>query len=90
MAKIYLKDPQAKVDYQIDWSAWLGSDTILTSTWTVPTGLTKVSDSHDDTTTTIVLSGGSVGSIYEVVNHIVTASGGLEDDRTLRIMIEQQ
>lgn len=89
MAKIFLKDPDAKLDYQIDWSEWLGTDTISASTWTVPSGLTKVSDIFTTTTTTIWLSGGTVGSVYEMVNHITTATGR-ENDRTLKIGIEQQ
>jgi hypothetical protein len=51
-----LKDPQAVLDYGFDWSKWLGTDTISTSTWTVPVGITKDSDTHDTTTTTIWLS----------------------------------
>lgn len=82
----YPKDPQAVLDYGWDWSEWLpDGDTITASTWTVPTGITKDSDSHDDTTTTIWLRGCTVGTEYELVNHIVTADGR-EDDRTLRIV----
>jgi hypothetical protein len=51
------KDPDAVVDYRIDWSDRLNGDTIAISTWTVPSGITKDSDTHDNTTTTIWLSG---------------------------------
>ena len=79
-----LKDPDAVLDYGIDWGDWLTdvSDTISTSTWTAPAGITKDSDTHNDTTTTIWLSGGTAGSSYSLVNHITTA-GGREDDQTL-------
>ena len=89
MAEFYIKDPGAKLDYQIDWSAWLGADTISTSAWTVQTGLTKVSDTHTTTTSTVWLSGGTLGASYTVVNHIVTV-GGREDDRTLVISIQDK
>lgn len=89
MPASWIKDPQAVLDYQIDWSAWLGTDTISTSTWTVPTGLTKVSDTKTTTTTTILLSGGTVGESYSLVNHIVTAALR-QDDRTLTFEVKQR
>ena len=83
----FIKDPQAKLDYQVDWSAWLTTDTIKTSTWLVPAGITKAADSHTTTTATIWLSGGSVGTTYSIANHIVT-DAGREDERSLLIVIE--
>lgn len=47
------KDPDEVLDYQLDWGTRLGTDTIVTSTWVVPTGITKNSDTHLTTTTTI-------------------------------------
>lgn len=81
---VFVKDPQAVLDYTIDWSRWLGNDTISTSTWTVPEGITKKTDSRTNTTATIWLSGGTAGTRYTLVNHIVTA-GEREDDRTIHI-----
>jgi hypothetical protein len=69
------KDPDAVLDYQVDWSAWLGVDTISTSTWVVPTGITKNSDTKTTTTATIWLRGGTAGTLYLVTNRIVTAGG---------------
>lgn len=69
------KDPDDVLDYQIDWSAELGTDTISTSTWTVPAGLTKDSDTNTDTTTTVWVSGGTAGTTYALLNKIVTAAG---------------
>ena len=85
----FSKDPSAVLDYVIDWSDWLDGDTISTSTWTVPSGITKDSDTKTTTATTIWLSGGTVGTKYAVVNHIVTA-GGREDDRTIYINVESK
>lgn len=84
MPSAFLKDPDAVLDYQIDWSNWLDDDTISTSSWTVPTGITRDSDTNDTTTATIWLSGGTAGTSYSVVNHIVTADGR-EEDRTITI-----
>lgn len=89
MGNEFIKDPDAVLDYQIDWSDWLGSDTISSSSWTVPTGITKDSDTNDTTSTIIWLSGGTVGTTYSIINHIVTASGR-KDDRTIYIEVQER
>ena len=83
---LHLKDPNDIVDYQINWATWLGSDTIATSTWTVPTGLTQVSETETTTTATIWLSGGTAGELYTVSNRITTA-GGRTADQSLQIRV---
>jgi len=45
----------ARSDYAVDWTKWLKGDTIATSTWNIPTGLTKITDSHDEKIATIWL-----------------------------------
>ena len=85
---VFTKDLAAKLDYEIDWSDWLVGDTIATSTWSVPAGLTQVTSSNTSVTTTIRLSGGTHGSDYECLNHIVTASGQ-EDERAILIEVRQ-
>ena len=86
----FVKDPDAVLDYAIDWSAWLPEgDTINTSTWTVPVGITADSDTHDGTSTTVWLSGGTSGENYELVNRVVT-TGGRTDDRTIYVNIRQR
>ena len=89
MAQTFTKDPNAVLDYQIDWSTWLGSDTIATSAWTVPTGMTLVTSSATTTAATIWLSGGTAGSSYGVVNRITT-DGGRTEDRTLTIVVSER
>jgi len=88
-AQIFEKDPNAILDYVIDWGTWLAGDTIITSTWTAETGITAVSDTETATTATVWLSGGTAGSDYNVVNRIVTALGRT-DDRTLLIRVREQ
>ena len=88
-SSVFIKDPDATLDYVVDWSAWLGVDTISTSTWTVATGITKVIDTKTTTTATIWLSGGTAGTSYTVADKIVTA-GGRTDERTLTIVCEQK
>ncbi len=72
----FLKGPTEVLDFTIDWTQWLGSDTISSSTWVVPAGITKDSDTTVSSLAALIwLSGGSLGQIYELVNTIVTAAG---------------
>ena len=101
MPSIVLKDPNAKLDYKFDWAAltngtgssdWLASgETIASKTVTVTTGITKDSDSLDDSDTSVLvwLSGGTAGSDYEVTCHITT-SDSRQDDRTLTVKVRQR
>jgi hypothetical protein len=78
----YLHDPQSKLDYGFDWSDWLkNGETIITSTWAIAPGLTKISDSFSTSATTIWLKDGTAGESHTITNHVVT-SQGREDDRS--------
>ena len=88
-SSFYQKDPDAVLDYTIDWSSWLGDDTISASSWTVPSGLTKDSDSNTTTAATVWLSGGTEGVIYTVTNQITTA-GGRTDERSIKILVVER
>jgi hypothetical protein len=85
----FVKDPQAVLDYKIDWSAWLEDDTISASEWSATSGITIDSDSFTDTDTTVWLSGGTVGESYDATNEITT-DGGRTDDRTITIQVKQK
>ena len=92
MSKTFTKDPEAVLDYTIDWTDWLiDSDTIIASTWTVPAGITKNSDaiSENGLLTIIWLSNGIAGTNYSLVNHIITTEGR-QDDRTIIIRIREK
>jgi len=89
MTQRFTKDPSAVLDYQIDWSTWLGTDTITTSTWTVPTGITQASATNTTTTATVWVSGGKAGQRYTLVNRIVTA-GGRTDERSIEIDVGER
>jgi len=86
---VYTKDPDAKLDYQVNWSNWLGIDTISSSTWVIEDGITKVSDTNTTTTATVWLSGGTSGETYAITNRIQTA-GGRIDDRTFYVDVENR
>jgi hypothetical protein len=85
---VYKKDPNAILDYTFDWSPYLTPllDTIVSVTWVLSTGITKVSDSHTTTAATAFVSGGVEGSTETLTCRIVTA-GGRTDDRTISLKI---
>jgi hypothetical protein len=80
------KDPDEVLDYKIDWATRLDGDTISSSTWMVSAGLTKNSDTSATTSTTIWLSSGVEGAVYQIVNEIVTV-GGRTMDQTVVLRI---
>jgi hypothetical protein len=87
-------DPDEFLDYSIDWSARLGSDTVSTSTWaysgtpdTTPLILSSPTiDSAGEITTTWI-DNGTNGTDYSVVNHVTTAGGRLMD-QTVNIRVK--
>jgi len=87
--KYFKKDPGEVLDYQVDWTTWLNSDTIATSTWTVPTGITKNSDTNTSTTATIWLSGGTVSTTYTLTN-VITTAGGRTAERSIVISVQSR
>ena len=85
----FTKDPNAVLDYTIDWIRWLSGDQIATSQWLVPTGLMKLADSKTASSATVWLSGGTAGQSYTVTNRITT-TGGRTEDRSFLVKIEER
>ena len=86
MINRFIKDPDALLDYTIDWSDWLGSDTILTSEWFVSEGITDDHETNTSTSATVWLSGGTAGVAYLLTNRVTTALGRI-DDRVITIWV---
>ena len=81
----YTKDPDAKLDYSVDWTSWLNTGATVDSvTWLVPSGLTNESESLSGAVATVILSGGTAGQQYQITCR-VTDSAGLIDDRSFMI-----
>lgn len=87
----FTKDPDAVLDYSVDWSAWLAGDQIATSTWLLEEGavIEQVSNTKTATKTTVWLRGGQKDMTYLVTNRIVTL-GGRTDDRTITVKVEDR
>jgi hypothetical protein len=98
---LYIKDPNAVLDFAFDWkpktngvtgatSDWLASgETISSHTVTVEAGLTKDSDSESGGKVTVWLSGGTALTNYEVTCQIVT-SASRTDERTMTIAVKDR
>lgn len=89
MARIYEKDPSARLDYGWDWVDWLAEvgDTIASRTVTVTKGDVVVESSAIVGTQVVAwVTGGTLGTEAEVTFHITTA-GGRQDDRTTKLVI---
>lgn len=96
MAKNYKKDPNAVLDYGWRWKSWLAGDVLTSSEWAPESDYNDIyiEDSFfNDDTTTLILSGGTVGSVYRFINHITSInSEGFErqEERTIQItMVER-
>jgi hypothetical protein len=86
----FTKDPDATLDYSVEWEQWLPpGDAIAASVWSVPSGLVGVSEELSSTLATAVVSGGTVGETYELVNRVTTTSGKV-DDRSIWLTIRQR
>ena len=90
-----VKDPQAVLDYSIDWTAWLAlntpGDALSTVVWTPDgtSGLTEVSSAFSGGIATVWLSGGTAGVLGSATCHITT-TGGRQDERTLFFNIKDR
>lgn len=85
----FKKDPNAILDYSVDWTSWLQTDeTIVSSSWIIPSGLTKTTDAFDDKYATAWLTGGTEGETYTITNRITTNNvPPRTDDRSMNIFV---
>lgn len=90
-----LKDPDAVLDYTIDWGAdYLASDELLAaSEWSVipdeQGGITVEGNDFDASTSTVKAGGGIAGRIYRLVNRVTTAAGRI-DERSIVLRVEDR
>lgn len=91
MPSIVTKGPMADLDFAIDWTAWLtGGDTLASTDWTVPDGLTTSKDPVVSGGKAIIwFSGGTPGQTYVATCKIVTTQGRT-DERELAIRIARR
>lgn len=87
------KDPDAKMPYTWDWSAWLtrvGSASIASAAITVPTGITAFGAVQiSGGLVSQIITGGTVGQSYRVQCK-VTTNDGLIDERSIVIDVAER
>jgi hypothetical protein len=91
---LLLKDPDAVLDYSIDWGAeYLGDDLLSESEWTVspdePGGVSIVGSTFDAKVAAVKAGGGVAGKIYRLENQVVLQSGRI-DSRSIVLRVEQR
>jgi hypothetical protein len=74
------KDPDEVLDYEVDWSDRLGSDTIDSVTWTMPSGIVKDDQDVSGDIAVIWISGGTAGESYNIGCRVVTTGGRTYDE----------
>jgi len=100
-----VKDPDETLDYSVDWSRFLGDNTITAIVWyiedsdgtrtevspvqTVNT-LTAEAESFTNTVSTIQLSGGTAGVTYKVVSQITYGPYSLVAIRTVQLPVREK
>lgn len=91
-APVRTKKAAADEAFAIDYGAeYLDTgETLISSTWIVPSGLTKLAESFTSTVAKVLISGGTVGTIYELVNDIETSTSPPRNPgECLRILITE-
>ena len=84
-----VQDPNDITDWGCDWTDWLvDGEVILLSNWELSTGLNANATTQTDTTTSVFISGGKVGSKYLITNRISTATR--TEDRSMYILCEEK
>lgn len=86
-----IKDPNAVLDYPIDFSAWLADivDAYASHTVACTGGLVCDSSSEDAGVITVLLSAGTLGQTATFTVRITTAAGRI-DDRTFYLKIQER
>ena len=98
------KDPDEQLDYSVDWSRYLGTNTISSVVWkidnadgvkqtwvatTVVDGLQYVSASNSSTVTTIQLGLGTANKNYTIYCQITT-SDGVTTERKITLKVRER
>lgn len=87
----FLFDPQARLDFHIDWTAWLAGDVLTASTWDAdPAGIVTIdATSFTATVATVWVLGVALTGFVALRNHITTQEGR-QEDRTITLYLLQR
>ena len=89
---LLLKDPDATLDYAVDWGAeYASGDSLIESEWDVSPvddgGVAIVESAVAGLETRVKAAGGVAGRIYRLRNQVLLASG-LRDSRSISLRVE--
>ena len=99
------KDPDASLNYSVDWSRFLGDDTIVSVKWFIydsdgtktevaapqtVNGLTFTSQSATTTVATAVFSAGTVNTTYDISCQITFGTASLVSERKIKLPIREK
>jgi hypothetical protein len=90
-----LKDPEAVLDYAIDWGAQYldEGDLLADSSWSVepdePGGVSIAGSGFGDSISTVQAASGLAGRLYRLANRVVTQSGRT-DERSIVLRVEKR
>jgi hypothetical protein len=90
----FIKDPDDKRDYAVDWSTWLTNegDTAASVQWITPAGIVRENNPAPSLTggkATAWWSGGTDGVDYPITCRLTTTAGRVID-RTLTIKVRSR
>jgi hypothetical protein len=87
----FTKDPDATLDYLVDWSELLDSvsDYIVSAAVSADTGITVYLQTFTSSRHTIWLQGGTVGNRYRARSKIWTQAGRI-DERTITVLVRER
>ena len=88
-----MKDPDATLDYSVDWSRFLagaGGDAIYDAEWVGydSEDITVTDMGFSDGIHTAFVSGGEIGEVHKVTSRITTAGGRINDETIILLIRE--
>lgn len=91
---LLLKDPDAALDYAVDWAAeYLTGDVLAASSWQVTPvetgGVSIIASRAAENIAYVTVTGGVAGHLYQLTNHVVLSSG-LTDSRSIVLRLEKR
>ena len=75
VTRVEYEEFKKPIQFGFNWKDWLNDDAIASSEWIVSGNLANDGETIGDTTTSIFLSGGALGTIHKIENQVVTVAG---------------
>lgn len=80
MVRLESKAASEKRNYTISWATFLGATDTIASSVVTATGVTLLANSNTTTTVSVLVSGGTDGTVARITNTITTVSGLIETE----------